>query len=81
MTSLGPRQRADLDTLVAQVAGERTTRAWLYREQLRETLNRKQVNVVWAMLHQWCTNVNRSKVEPIKAVTRMIRRRINGIAA
>ena len=80
-TSLGPRQRADLDTLVAQVAGKRTARAWLYREQLREILNRKQVNVVRAMLHQWCTNVNRSKVEPMKAVARMIRRHINGIAA
>ena len=79
--SLSPGQRADLDALVAQVAGRRTARAWLYREQLRAILNRRQINVVRAMLHQWCTNVNRSKVEPMKAVAKMVRKHIDGIAA
>ncbi len=79
--SLGPVQRADLDALLANVVGKRTARAWMYREQLREILNRKQIHVVKAMLHQWCTNVNRSKVEPMKAVARMIRKHIHGIAA
>ena len=79
--SLTAAQRADLDALVAKAAGRRTARAWLYREQLREILNRKQVNVVRGMLHQWCTNVNRSKVEPMKAVARTIRKHLDGIAA
>ena len=79
--SLTPAQRADLDALVAQVAGKRTARAWLYREQLRAILGRKQINVVRRMLRQWCTNVNRSKVEPMKAVARMVRRHLDGIAA
>ncbi len=66
-------QRADLDALIANVTTKRTARAWLYREQLREILDRKQINVVSAMLDQWCTNVMRSKVEPMKDVARMIR--------
>ena len=33
------------------------------------------------MLHQWHSSVNRSKAEPMKAVARMIRKRIHGIAA
>lgn len=78
---LTPAQRAGLNALLANVAGKRTARAWLYREQLRAILNRKQINVVRGMLHQWCTNVNRSKVEPMKAVASMIRRHLDGIAA
>ena len=78
---LSAAQRTDLDALVAQVVSKRTARAWLYREQLREILNRKQINVMRNMLHQWCTNVNRSKVEPMKAVARMIRNHMEGIVA
>ena len=33
------------------------------------------------MLHQWCTNVNRSKVEPMKKVAKTIRKHQQGIAA
>ncbi len=79
--SRGPAQQADQDALLANVVGKRTARAWMYREQLREILNRKQIHVVRVMLHQWCANVNRSKVEPMKAVARMIRKHIHGIAA
>ncbi len=78
---LSAAQRTDLDALVAQVVSKRTARAWLYREQLREILNRKQINVMRSMLHQWCTNVNRSKVEPMKGVARMIRNHMEGIVA
>jgi transposase len=78
---LSAAQRTDLDALVAQVVSQRTARAWLYREQLREILNRKQINVMRSMLHQWCTNVNRSKVEPMKGVARMIRNHMEGIVA
>ena len=78
--TLSPEQKADLDQLVSRAAGKRTARAWLYREQLREILNRKQVHVVRRMLHQWCTNVNRSRVRPMKKVAAMIRRHLDGIA-
>ena len=73
--------RADLDALIAQAATKRTARAWLYREHLREILERKQINVVSAMLKQWCTNVMRSKVEPMKQVARMVRNHFDGIVA
>lgn len=78
---LSDESRADLDALVAQTATKRTARAWLYREHLRDILDRKQINVVSAMLKQWCTNVLRSKVEPMKEVARMIRKHFAGIVA
>lgn len=78
---LPAHQRAELDALVAQVTTKRTARAWLYREQLRDILNRRQINVVSAMLAQWCTNVMRSKVQPMKEVAKMIRRHFHGIVA
>ena len=78
---LSPEQRADLDALVAKAPGRRTARAWLYREQLREILQRKQVNAVRGMLRQWCINVNRSKAEPMKAVAKMIREHLEDIVA
>ena len=80
-TRLSRDQATDLDALIAQAATKRTARAWLYREQLREILDRKQINVVSAMLAQWCTNVMRSKVEPMKEVAAMIRKHFDGIVA
>ncbi|WP_075357197.1 ISL3 family transposase [Caballeronia sordidicola] len=74
-------QLTDLDALVSQYTTNRTARAWLYREQLRDILERKQINVVSEMLHQWCTNVMRSKVEPMKDVVRLVRRHFDGIVA
>lgn len=79
--SLAPDARADLDALIAQVTTKRTARAWLYKEQLREILERKQVNVVRDMLTQWTTSVMRSKVEPMKEVAKMIRSHLDGIVA
>jgi transposase len=78
---LSDASRADLDALIAQAASKRTARAWLYREHLRDILDRKQINVVTAMLQQWCTNVLRSRVEPMKDVARMIRAHFDGIVA
>ena len=78
---LSDQGRADLDALIAKAATKRTARAWLYREHLREILDRKQINVVSAMLKQWCTNVMRSKVEPMKQVARMVRKHFDGIVA
>ena len=80
-SKLTPEQSADLDALVAQFTTSRVARAWLYREQLRDTLDRKQPNVVRAMLQQWCTNVMRSKVEPMKKVAALIRNHLDGIVA
>ena len=37
--------------------------------------------VVAAMLKQWCTNVLRSEVAPMKDVARMVRRHFDGIVA
>ena len=81
LDALEPAARAELNEFVAQVATKRTARAWLYKEQLREILGRKQVNVVRAMLWQWTVNVMRSKVEPMKAVAKMIRKHLEGIVA
>jgi transposase len=79
--SLSAEARADLDGLIAQAASKRTARAWLYREHLRDIRDRKQINLVTAMLRQWCTNVMRSRVVPMKEVARMIRRHFDGIVA
>ena len=78
---LSESQRADLDAFVMQVTTKRTARAWLYREQLREILDRKQINVVSTMLKRWCANVMRSKVEPMKKVAGMIRKHFDGVIA
>ena len=80
-SKLTASQSADLDALIAHVTTKRTAKAWLYREQLREILERKQINVVSALLAQWCTNVMRSKVEPMKEVAKMIRSHFDGIIA
>jgi transposase len=78
---LSASQRADLDAFVSQVTTKRTARAWLYREQLRDILDRKQINVVSSMLKSWCTSVLRSKVEPMKQVAKMIRTHFDGVIA
>jgi transposase len=80
-SKLSRDQATDLDKLVAQFTTKRTARAWLYREQLRDILDRKQINVVSTMLAQWCSNVMRSKVEPMKEVAAMIRKHFDGIIA
>jgi len=78
---LNTRDSADLDALIARMVTVRTARAWVYKEQLREILERKQVNVVRNMLQHWCTCVMRSKVEPMKEVAQMVRRHLEGIVA
>jgi transposase len=78
---LSAEAAADLDALIARMTTVRTARAWLYKEQLREILGRKQINVVRTMLQHWCNCVMRSKVEPMKAVAAMVRRHLEGIVA
>ena len=78
---LSPEAAADLDALIAKMTTVRTARAWSYKEQLREILERKQINVVRAMLQRWCTCVMRSKVEPMKDVAALVRTHLDGIIA
>lgn len=78
---LNTRDSADLDALIAKMTTVRTARAWAYKEQLREILERKQVNIVREMLQHWCTCVMRSKVEPMKDVAQLVRRHLEGIVA
>lgn len=79
--SLSAEAQAKLDGVLTQLSTKRTARAWVYRENLRDILDRKQINVVRRMLGQWCTNVMRSKGEPMKEVARMIRNHMEGIVA
>jgi transposase len=78
---LKPEAAADLDALIAKMSTVRTARAWVYKEQLRQILERKQINVVRTMLGHWCTCVMRSKVEPMKEVAALVRRHMEGIVA
>lgn len=78
---LKPEAAADLDALIARMTTVRTARAWVYKEHLREILERKQINVVRGMLLHWCTCVMRSKVEPMKEVAAMVRTHLEGIVA
>lgn len=80
-SKLHPEAAADLDELVAKMTTVRTARAWSYKEQLRQILERRQINVVRAMLRHWCTCVMRSKVEPMKDVARLVRTHLDGIVA
>ena len=80
-STLKPEAAADLDILVAKMTTVRTARAWVYKERLREILERKQINVVRRMLQHWCICVMRSKVEPMKAVAALVRRHLEGIVA
>ena len=73
--------RAKLDGLLSRMTTNRTARAWQYREQLRDILTRKQPTVVARLLNAWCSNVLRSKVEPMKKVAEMIRSHFDGILA
>lgn len=78
---LTPTAATDLDALLARMTTVRTARAWAYKEQLREILDRKPINVVRDMLQHWCTCVMRSKVEPMKEVAALVRRHLEGIVA
>ena len=48
---------------------------------MREILERKQINVVRAMLEHRCICVMRSKLEPMKEVAALVRRHLDGIVA
>ena len=73
---------ADLDALIARHTMSRTARAWIYKQQLRHILGRKQINLVRDMLAYWCGCVMRSKLTPMKDVAALlVRRHLEGIVA
>jgi len=76
---LEPEATADLDALIAKMTTVGTARAWVYKEQLREILERKQINIVRTMLQHCCTCVMRSKVEPMTEVAALVRRHLECI--
>jgi transposase len=78
---LNNEQLAALQSLLANVETKRTARAWQQREQLRQILDCRQPNVMTRALRRWCTNVMRSRVEPMKEVVRMIRNHFEGVVA
>ncbi len=78
---LSSEAAANLDALIARMSTMRTARAWVYKEQLREILERKQIDVVRDMLRHWCSCVMRSKVEPMKEVAALVRKHLEGIDA
>ena len=79
--SLKPAAGAALHGLITAPKLTRTARAWIYKEQLRELLDRKQINVMRDSLTHWCACVMRSKVEPMKEVAGLVRRHMEGIVA
>lgn len=78
---LRPEAMADLDALIAWMTSMQTARAWIYKEQPCEILERKQINIVRAALRHWCTCVMRSKTMPMKDVAVLVRRHLEGIVA
>ena len=79
---LSAASRAELDALIANVVSQaHGARLGLPRATARGARLQARINVVRAMLAQWCTNVMRSKVTPMKGVAQMIRRHFDGIVA
>jgi transposase len=79
--SLKPAAGAALHGLITAPKLTRTARAWIYKEQLRELLDRTQINVMRDSLTHWCACVMRSKVEPMNEVAGHVRRHMEGIVA
>lgn len=79
--SLKPAAGAALHALITAPKLTRTARAWKYKEQLREILDRKQINVVRDSIKHWCICVMRSRVEAMKEVAALVRRHLEGIVA
>ena len=78
---LKPAAGAALHGLITAPKLTLTARAWIYKEQLRDLLDRKQINVMRDSLLHWCVCVMRSKVEPMKEVAGLVRRHLEGIVA
>jgi hypothetical protein len=57
---LDTRAESALHDLITAPKLTRTARAWVYKEQLREILDRRQINVMRESLRHWCACVMRS---------------------
>ena len=64
-----------------KAAVDEMRRTELHKEQLREILERQQINVVRTMLMHWCSCAMRPKIEPMKDVAALARRQLEGIVA
>ena len=71
--------RADLDSMIGENNTKLTTRAWVYRGQLREVLNHKPTKVERLILKQWRANVCHFTVESMKAAARLLRSHLEGL--
>ena len=78
---LKPEAGSALYGLITAAKLTLTARAWIYKEQLRDLLDRKQINGMRDSLLHWCVCVMRSKVEQMKEVARLVRRHLEGIVA
>jgi transposase len=78
---LDTRAESALHDLITAPKLTRTARAWVYKEQLREILDRRQINVMRGSLRHWCACVMRSQIRPMKKVATMVRRHLEGIVA
>jgi transposase len=79
--SLKTEAGAALHGLITAPKLTRTARASIYKEQLRELLDRRQINVMRDSLKYWCVCVMRSKVDAMKEVAGLVRRHMEGIVA
>ena len=75
-------QRFEHDKLAAlQRTNKRLFRAYLLKEALRETLNRRQINVVRRKLDEWFQWAVRSRLDPFRKLAHTIRNHLDGILA
>ena len=72
--SLRPEAAADLDALIARMTTVRTARAWVYKEQLREILERKQINVVRDMLKHLISAISYGGAGSLAELQQMFRK-------
>ena len=78
---LRPEAGAALHRLITAPKRTLTARTWIFKGQLRDLLDRKQINVMRDSLLHWCVCVMRHKVKPIKEVAGLVRRHLEGIVA
>ena len=70
-----------VDGKLEEMTTTRTARVWQYPKELRDILTPKQPNVERLLLNRWCSNILRSKVEPMKKVAEMVRNHLEAILA
>jgi transposase len=79
--SLSVKAGAALHESIRAPKMTRTARARVYKERLREILDRRQIDAMRRALSHRCGCVMCSKVEPMKDVAALVRRHLEGIVA